>query len=45
MKLGALSLFCGDLAKSLEPPTEYPWSPRFLVDDPDGRTVEAFARA
>jgi len=28
----------------VEEPTEYPWGPRFLVRDPDGRTVEVFER-
>lgn len=32
-------------AKVIEPPSEYPWGPRFLVEDPDGRTVEVFVRA
>ena len=28
----------------LEEPAEYPWGPRFLVKDPDGRVVEVFER-
>jgi predicted enzyme related to lactoylglutathione lyase len=31
-------------ARIVEEPTEYPWGPRFLVMDPDGRTVEVFER-
>jgi len=31
-------------ARVVEPPTEYPWGPRILVEDPDGRTVEVFER-
>ncbi len=27
-----------------QPPTEYPWGPRMLVEDPDGRTIELFER-
>ena len=31
-------------ASVVEPPSEYPWGPRMLVEDPDGRTVEFFER-
>lgn len=31
-------------ANVVQPPTEYPWGPRFLVEDPDGRIVEVFER-
>ena len=31
-------------ATVIEPPTEYPWGPRMLVEDPDGRTVGIFER-
>ena len=31
-------------AKIIQPPTDYPWGPRMLVEDPDGRTVELFQR-
>src|SRR5919108_349213 len=29
-------------ARVVEEPSEYPWGPRFLVADPDGRVVEVF---
>ena len=31
-------------ANIVQPPTDYPWGPRMLVEDPDGRTVEIFQR-
>ena len=31
-------------AAIIQEPTEYPWGPRMLVKDPDGRTVEIFER-
>lgn len=31
-------------AKVVQSPTDYPWGPRMLVEDPDGRTVEVFQR-
>jgi predicted enzyme related to lactoylglutathione lyase len=31
-------------AKIVQPPSEYPWGIRFLVEDPDGRVVEVFER-
>ena len=31
-------------SKVVQPPEEFPWGPRFLVEDPDGRTVEVFQR-
>jgi len=31
-------------AEIVEAPTDYPWGKRFLVSDPDGRTVEVFER-
>lgn len=31
-------------APIIQPPTEYPWGPRMLVEDPDGRTIELFER-
>ena len=31
-------------ATIVQPPTDYPWGPRILVEDPDGRTVEVFER-
>ena len=31
-------------ARILQEPEEYPWGPRALVEDPDGRVVEIFER-
>ena len=31
-------------ARIVQPPADYPWGPRMLVEDPDGRTVEIFQR-
>ena len=31
-------------AAIIQQPTEYPWGPRMLAEDPDGRSVEIFER-